>query len=304
MNTHPHYLYNEIVNSIKNTKVNLLAMTGLQDGTIGYAIDTEELGTYSAISNSWTWLGSGGGSAYDDFWTSGSAGLFSLRAKNNTTIDAVGDYSFAIGRNTYASGSYSRAEGNGAVAVGSQSHAEGSATEARGAQSHSEGLQSIAFGSQSHAEGIATIAYGQASHAEGNASIASGTNSFANGQSNAAIGINSAAFAGRSNRVLGNNSVILGGSGTVGVYDDTVFVPNLNIRFVQTGTPLYNLGADVNGNVVIGITGTSSAGTPIFQRNLSATLTLSDGESLVTSEYVNAGTHDIILQGDSNLRIV
>lgn len=253
MNTHPHYLYSDIVNSIKDTKANIIAMTGLLDGSLAYATDTDELGTYNADTNVWTWLGAGGGgSSFDNFWNSGSAGAFSIRAKNNTTINAVSDYAMAIGGNTYASGSYSRAEGFGSVTAADQAHAEGSATEARGPQSHTEGLLTVAYGTASHAEGLSTRAFGQSSHAEGNTTTASGTNSLAAGQQNAAIGVNSAAIGGRNNRVLGDGSVLLGGSGTNGVFNDTVFVPNLNVRFVQSGTPITNIGIDSNGNVVSG----------------------------------------------------
>lgn len=304
-NTHPHYLYSDIVNSIKADKAVITAMSGLLDGTIAYSTDTNEFGTYDANSNTWTWLGAGallfiqddgvpigtpntlnfvgeivdvsisgtvarvfitgssGGvtpppSSFDNFWTSGSAGAYSIRAKNNSTTDAVGDYSFARGINSYASGTISTAEGFGTIATGDQSHAEGSNTSAIGTQSHAEGSSTIAAGDQSHAEGIFTKAYGQTAHAEGLSTVASGTYSFAGGNANHALGTASAALGGRNNRVLGNNSVVLGGSGTVGVADDTVFVPNLNVRFVQTGTPLFNLGADTNGNVVIGTTGTTS----------------------------------------------
>lgn len=56
MNTRPHYLYSDVVNSIKDTKANIIAMTGMLDGSIAYTTDTNELGTYSADLNTWTWL--------------------------------------------------------------------------------------------------------------------------------------------------------------------------------------------------------------------------------------------------------
>ncbi len=60
-NTHPHYLYSDIVNSIKADKAVITAMTGLLDGTIAYATDTNEFGTYSTDTGIWTWLSSGSG---------------------------------------------------------------------------------------------------------------------------------------------------------------------------------------------------------------------------------------------------
>lgn len=56
-NTFPHLLYTDIVNSIKGTKTSITAMTGMLDGAIAYATDTNELGFYSATQNTWTWLG-------------------------------------------------------------------------------------------------------------------------------------------------------------------------------------------------------------------------------------------------------
>lgn len=59
-NTHPHYLYSDVVNSLRDTKANLTALTGLLDGSIGYATDTNEFGTYSTDTGTWTWLSAGG----------------------------------------------------------------------------------------------------------------------------------------------------------------------------------------------------------------------------------------------------
>ena len=56
-------------------------------------------------------------------------------------------------------------------------------------------------------------------------------------------------------------SVILGGVGITGSSNDTVYVPNLNIGSVGSGTPLISLGLDSNGNVVTGTTGGGSSST-------------------------------------------
>jgi hypothetical protein len=47
----------------------------------------------------------------DNYWTSGSTGTYSIKAKNDTTIDATGDYAHAEGDGTLASGATSHAEG-------------------------------------------------------------------------------------------------------------------------------------------------------------------------------------------------
>lgn len=348
INTHPHYLYSDIVNSIKADKASIEAMTGLLDGTIAYATDTNEFGTYSLNTNTWTWVGASAllyvqdegvpvgtpstlnfvgnnvsvsisgtvarvfvtgssdsvvGNSFDNFWNSGTRGNYAIRAKNDSTVNALGNYAFAIGQNSIASGAYSyaqgfqtraindgaSAEGNLTVASGVNAHAEGNGSIASGNDSHAEG-SGIASGDTSHAEGLGSKAYGAGSHAEGIVTVASGTYSFAGGNANHAIGIASAALGGRNNRVLGNNSVVLGGSGTVGVADDTVFVPKLNIRNIQTGTPLLNLGADIDGNIVIGTTGSSTAAASSDGWNASNntwTFLLSDSPSYVIYTSAN-----------------
>lgn len=66
------------------------------------------------------------------------------------------------------------------------------------------------------------------------------------------------------------NSVIIGGSGITASSDNTVYVPYLNIKNVDAGSPLYNLGIDSNGNVV---TGSSSASYSEYRANLTQSST-------------------------------
>jgi len=54
------------------------------------------------------------------------------------------------------------------------------------------------------------------------------------------------------------NSVIIGGRGMVGTASDTVYVPGLNIRDVNTTTAVQNLGIDANGYITSGSTGGGS----------------------------------------------
>lgn len=53
------------------------------------------------------------------------------------------------------------------------------------------------------------------------------------------------------------NSVILGGSDITATTNNTVYVDNLNIKTIGGGTSVINLGLDVNGNVVTGVTSNS-----------------------------------------------
>lgn len=161
---------------------------------------------------------------YDNFWNSGTAGAYSIRTKNNTTTNALGDYAVAEGQDTTAQASYS----------------------------HSEGRRTSAIGTGSHAEGYLTTAYGNHSHAEGYQTFVSGTTSFVSGDGNHNIGNQSAILGGLNNRLTGDRSVLLGGFSRTGTASDTVYVPKLNIQTVQAGSPLTLLGVDNQGMVVSG----------------------------------------------------
>ena len=122
------------------------------------------------------------------YWTSGSAGVYSLKAFNNSSIDATGDYALAEGYSTTAQGDYSHSEGETTIAIGYGSHSEGMLTTANGVAAHAEGNNTKATGDYSHAEGSSTSAIGPASHAEGLNTVASGYTSHAEGQNTTASG--------------------------------------------------------------------------------------------------------------------
>jgi hypothetical protein len=48
----------------------------------------------------------------------------------------------------------------------------------------------------------------------------------------------------------------------------------------------------------------SGGASAIFQRNLTANFALADGEAFITAGYINAGSYDITLSGDSDLVII
>lgn len=108
-------------------------------------------------------------------WSSGS-GTYSIKAVNDTTLIASGQYSYAEGYQTTASGEAAHAEGESTTASGDYgSHAEGFSTTASGWFSHSENQNTLASGQAAHAEGYYATANGFSSHAEGNYTIASGS---------------------------------------------------------------------------------------------------------------------------------
>lgn len=182
--------------------------------------------------------------------TTTAAGIGS-HAEGLSTI-ASGDYSHAEGSGTLASEESSHAEGGGTIASGSSAHAEGFVTIAGGDYSHSEGNETIASGNYSHAEGYQTVASGiyshaggyqttadgVGSHAEGVNTRASGSGSHAGGNDSVASGVTSFIHSANS-LVTGNRSVVLGGQNITGTTDDTVYVPNLEVRG-QAYTPIYD----------------------------------------------------------------
>lgn len=220
---------------------------------VGDNVDVSISGTVARVFVTGT-----AGSSLDHFWTSGSAGVNSLRVRFGGTADAVKDYAIAMGFNTYASGTYALAEGLASKALNDKAHAEGDQTIARGVSSHSEGSLTQALGSYSHAEGASTTAYGQASFAGGIENSASGTASFTMGQANTVHGNYSAILGGRNSLLNVDDSVILGGIGLSGTLPSSAYVPKLNIKSMSTGTSMFPLGIDSLGFVV---TGTAPNGT-------------------------------------------
>lgn len=107
------------------------------------------------------------------YWTSGSTGAFSIKANNDTPIDATGSYSYAEGSGTLSSGEASHAEGSGTLSSGPYSHAEGLLAQSSGIASHAQGNTTVAKGNVSHAEGETARADNYASHAEGKGTFSS-----------------------------------------------------------------------------------------------------------------------------------
>jgi hypothetical protein len=146
-------------------------------GSIFTCIDSEGKGNWIAAS-----------AATNQYFTLGSVGNYSIKAVNDSDIDATNDYAFAEGNGSLAAGYTSHAEGYNTQANGNSSHAEGSDTIASGSISHAEGDTTQANGYSSHAQGTNTIAQGDVSHAEGNLTQANGFVSHAEGSNTIAQG--------------------------------------------------------------------------------------------------------------------
>lgn len=116
-----------------------------------------------------------------NIWTTGSTGIQNIKAVNVSTIDSVGQYSYAEGGDTLASGYTAHAEGDTTSAINDGAHAEGGSTTASGIYSHAEGDGTSATTHASHSEGSVTLASGAAAHSEGYLSTAQGVGSHAEG---------------------------------------------------------------------------------------------------------------------------
>ena len=117
----------------------------------------------------------------DNYWTSGSTGNYSIKANNDSGLDAIGNYAAAINYDSLASGDNSFASGELTVASGNSSHAEGVQTRANGNGSHAEGYKTIADGDYSNARGKYTIVSGISSNVSGIANLVFSSNSGADG---------------------------------------------------------------------------------------------------------------------------
>jgi len=211
-----------------------------------------------------------------DPWKSGSTGTFSIRANNNTAIDAIGNYAVAEGNNTTASGF--------------TSHAEGSNSTSQGNYSHAEGLGSLSLGTASHAEG-STNANGDFSHAEGNASVSNGASSHAEGSSSANADYSHSENFGTANGLYShaeNSSITYGdnshGEGTGTASGQTSHAEGYNT--LALGTASHAEGGDPN---FVFATPTTAIGAAShaegFQTTAIGTYSHSEGDSTTASGF-------------------
>ena len=168
-----------------------------------------------------------------------ASGLRSHAEGGSTT--ASGDYSHVRGYGSTASGNYSTASGYGSTSNGIVSNSSGAWVTTIGNGAHAEGYNSVASGNYSHAEGGPTgeavpgpatqgsLASGVGSHAQNIRTTASGYGSHSGGYVSIASGSTSFIHSSGST-VIGDRSAVLGGGNITGDTNDTVYVPNLNVR--------------------------------------------------------------------------
>jgi hypothetical protein len=155
-------------NTVSGDNIYLFGVSGqtvIGDGQAIFAVPVSA----TTISATTIFVGGSSDPIEPPVWGEGTGAIagFAIKALNDSTTDATGDYAVAEGFNTLASGEASHAEGANTIASGLVAHAEGLNTEALGDRSHAEGFGSVAGGENSHAEGFNTLASGDNSHAGG-----------------------------------------------------------------------------------------------------------------------------------------
>ena len=122
-----------------------------------------------------------------------SAVCIGPQSKAGSKASAFGPESEATGRYATANGNNAKASGESSLALGDQSTASAN--------------KALAFGFEANASGSSALAFGQTAEASSSAATAIGSASKATGQSAIAIGYSEA---------LGENSIAIGGQGSIG----------------------------------------------------------------------------------------
>ena len=140
----------------------------------------------------------------------------------------------------------------------------------------------------------ATVVGGQNNTAiQYNSTVVGGFGNFVDGACSL-VGGNSNTVSGTTSFVLSNgstlnanNSAIIGGVGILGDTDSTVYVPQLNIGILNTGTSVNNLGIDSDGFVIVGtdVSGATSSLTEVLTVGNST-----DGNDIIisTGDYITS----------------
>jgi len=192
-------------------------------------------------------------------------------------VGAIGNYSFATGRNTLASGFNSTVSGDSSVASGNNSIASGLNTTASGDYSYAAGRDNIAEGLQSFVVGVNNNAISNSSFAAGNTNIveAHATNPFQTALNG---------FASGSNLIVNNpNQAAFGSYNALDESDNSGKYKIFTIG-IGSSTP----GIRQNGFEVYNGTGLErgSVKAPYLQQStIEADIT---GKVLITKEYLES----------------
>lgn len=160
-------------------------------------------------------------------------------------------------------GFLNRVEGSCSVVLGGDNNVAFSDSSIVGGGSYNENYSTYGtigggFQNKVYLDG-ATVGGGQSNTAiQFNSTVAGGYGNTVNGENSFGVGFcnnlvgNSSFILSNFGGLNANCSVILGGTFITGDTDNTVYVPNLNIGILPTGTSVNNLGIDSNGFVIVG----------------------------------------------------
>jgi hypothetical protein len=249
------------------------------DQLSAYTVDLSSLSVSGSTIEYWTSGQTGTNSIRTNTTGTTSTGNYSIATGSGNT--ASGDYSFVGGQSSSVTGSNSFVYGlnneadanyqfvfglgNTATTISQNGYIFGSgnyineadiicfgasniitapSAKAFGANLSISGTHAVAFGKDNVVSGIGSIGAG------GEDNIVSGNYSFATNQRNEVTGDWSAVF-GENSKATANYTYVFGNSIT-GSTANTTYVDKLNIKTVNAGTAVNNLGVDANGNVIIG----------------------------------------------------
>ena len=125
------FIINDISNNASVNNIIIVAADNIVNSTSSIPI-TQNGGTAKcsiANQNEWFVVREPESFSGSQNWTTGS-GLYSIKANNNSALDATGDFAVAEGLNTTAGGEASHAEGSDSIAIASYTHSEGLNTRA------------------------------------------------------------------------------------------------------------------------------------------------------------------------------
>ena len=194
-------------------------------------------------------------------------GALDLSSQQNTSTEtgATGDFSTALGLNTYA-------EGQSSLAMGAETLASGNNSTAMGNQTNAIGSNSAALGYLTKANGNNSVAMGYQTRTSGESSLAAGANTFAEGIASVAMG-NQTTASGTFSTAMGNfttasdfSSVVIGQYNSKGstVTDADNFSATAPAFVIGNGTDAANASdafvVDFSGNTTTPGTVTATGG--------------------------------------------
>lgn len=205
----------------------------------------------SSGNTAWSNISTSGVTSGGDYFISGSSGNNSIKIKGVVSTDATGDFSFALGSQNQALGDHS-------FVFGLNNSVDSQYSLAFGVNNSVSGISnSYTFGSNNTINFENSFIVGNSNVSNDRYNFILGSGNVTNDDFNYILGDNNN-ISGMRNLIFGNghildntlNSAIIGGDGITGTSNNTVYVPALNIRDINSGPSVVDIGVDANGYVV------------------------------------------------------